>query len=96
MTFKVFLREVLYWSSFVAVGVALMFVVSLLVGCATGARYDYRNGECSISIQSERELVGVEVAVDDGCAVTVSASKAGDQNVELMGKLIDKIPGVVE
>lgn len=83
--------------------ILLIFLVTILTGCATGpfgtaasggANYSYtKNADgCQVTINSARDVGGGSITIGDDCSVTVSAETAGggaamDVIKALLGKI---------
>lgn len=80
--------------------IALLLSV-MLTGCALspygaassgGANYTYsKTAEgCSITINSARDVSGVDLLIDEDCSVAVTANSAGgDKAIEVIGRALE-------
>lgn len=83
----------------------LLVSLATLTGCATspfgtatsgGANYSYSRtaaGDCTVTINSAREIAGAQLMIDQNCSVTVTAQQAGGADaLRVIGDLVGKIP----
>lgn len=83
----------------------LLPVMLAIAGCATspfgtatsgGANYSYSktaDGDCSVTINSAREIAGATLSISNDCGVTVSADSAnGAAALGVISNLVNKIP----
>jgi hypothetical protein len=79
-------------------------VTIALTGCATspfgtatsgGANYTYTEtaaGDCTVTINSARDIAGANLSITDGCNLNVTAESAGGADaIRVIGDLVDKI-----
>lgn len=85
--------------------ILLITTLTIISGCATspygtatsgGANYSYSKtaaGDCTVTINSAREIAGASLTITDQCKVTVTADSAnGAAAMNVINSLIGKIP----